>query len=209
MKRYVIYILLILLCVNLHQFARGEGAYLESKNSPDSISVISGYFDDIWNVPRPLPDQDDETQSIRQETALENGPYQDELYLQEMAASNADPSGKALQWMDALEAEGILDLGTPSLQDIEMWNYGSMLLRTSDLAKRRAARTQRDLILANAGKSDLGAGPLALQSVRQEVSLELDSIAEKIKSSPLSSRELREKSRFLDRIHLRAEMAVL
>jgi hypothetical protein len=177
--------------------------------SSQSIVVVSGYSEEIWYGQRTLPDQPDELQSVQDALAPKNGISEEKLALQSGQTSGVDTVWAGSEWMQALEDEGVLELRPLTLSNFVTADYKKVLQRTSALSQKRLLSTQKDLILASRRSHDLRAGQKALQLAGEEISGELDSMAQRMGCSALSPEELRKQSHFLNRIQLKAEIVVL
>ena len=207
--KYLLFILLIISCMALNPSAMGAGPNFDDLRNHGSIVAVSGYSEQIWQSQPELPDLPDEIQTGDVDTSPESGIPAENPAQQSSQTPPADPAWSGSEWLQALESEGVLDLKPLTFSNFVNPDYKKILRQTSMMSRSKLQSAQSDLFVTSGGRPDLGAGKTAVQSAGKSVSEGLDFLTGKLEGSVLYADQLREKSHFLDRIQLKAEIVVL
>jgi hypothetical protein len=212
MKNNLIYILLVLISLSISALAEERISSLASDEPTNFVYMGSTDIDRLlYGNPaegRSVITKDPERQ-MADEDPLDDVSGNN---LQQVPSASYDDSYAGSDWIDAMAAESFIeDMSFPGLNEVEVSNYKGLLGQMAGLSPESASKkkvTKALRIMAVKGGDSEGCRR-TLTSADQKIRFDMDSTADALERSSLTSKNLLKKQgQFLNRIHLKAELSM-
>ena len=211
MKNNLIYILLVLISLSLSALAEEKVSSLASDESPKLIRMDSTDIDKLlYGYPAEGYGEitKDPEKQVIDEDPLDDVRGND---LQQISSTSYEDSSAASDWIDALTMESLTeDMGLPGLNEVVVSDYKGLLGKMAGISPDRVSKTKvtKALYIMAVKGSDSADCRRALTSADQKIRCNMESSADALGRSSLTSKNLLKQSQFLNRIRLKAELSM-
>ncbi|HSD57094.1 MAG TPA: hypothetical protein VLB04_02845 [Methanotrichaceae archaeon] len=132
--------------------------------------------------------------------------------LQQISSTSYEGSSAGSDWIDALTMESFTeDMGLPGLNEVAVSDYKGLLGKMAGISPDRVSKTKvtKALHIMAVKGSDSEDCRRTLTSADQKIRCNMDSSADALGRSSLTSKNLLKQSQFLNRIRLNADLSMI
>jgi hypothetical protein len=212
MKNNLIYILLILISLSISALSEEKVSSLASDESTNFVYMGSTDIDKLlYGYPaegRSVITREPEKQMADEDPLNDVKGYDP----QQVSPTSYEDSPTGSDWIDALTMESFMeDMSFPGLNEVSVSDYKGLLGKMSGLSPESVSKkkvTKALRIMAVKGSDSEGCRR-TLTSADQKIRCDIDSTADTLKRSSLTSKNLLRQSQFLNRIRLNADISMI